>query len=289
MLNIFDITKNDIYCNTSYPLKKELWEEYKSNIDLFKNDKNMSLYIHIPFCNNLCKFCEYTRFQKRNSNDEKLYLQLLENQINSFLETHEINKIYGFDIGGGTPTVLSDENFKILMNIVSIIESKIKSRVFDYEKNIESSFNTINETKIKQIVDAGFHRISLGVQTVDKSLLKNNKRYNGTIDDIKNKMKMMKNLGIQKINLDFMYGLNNETDESILDTIDLIKILNPEQVTIYEMRYNMVNEQTKITKDKLYEQYILFYKELIKIGYKGKIGQNTFSRFNDDGVSSYLR
>jgi oxygen-independent coproporphyrinogen-3 oxidase len=106
---------------------------------------------------------------------------------------------------------------------------------------------------------------------------------------MKNKMQLIKELGIKKINLDFMYGLNYQNNEDILATIELIKMLNPEQVTVYEMRYNMVNQNTNINRDKMFEQYSIFYNGLISLGYNGKFGQNTFSKFNDEGLSSYLR
>ena len=58
---LFNKAKDSSICNTSYPLNKESWKEYKSlNEDLFLNEKELSFYIHIPFCKSLCSFCEYS-------------------------------------------------------------------------------------------------------------------------------------------------------------------------------------------------------------------------------------
>lgn len=283
---LFNKAKDNSLCNTSYPLNKESWKEYKSlNEDLFSNEKELSFYIHIPFCKSLCLFCEYIKY-KKDSILEKEYIRILEQDINKFVETHNIEKLYGFDIGGGTPTSLDIENFKTLMTISKKINNI--PHIKDYEPSIEATFNTIDEEKIKLIKESGFKRISLGIQTINTKILLENNRDIINIDKIKEIVNLIKKNNI-KVNLDLMYGLPNQTNEDIKNVIKMIEIINPNQVTLYEMRYNMVNIKQKFTKEELYEFYNEFYNSFINLGYIGEFGQNTFSKTNDLGLSSYLK
>ena len=284
---LFNIAKKNELCNTSYPLNKQSWLEYKViQQDLFLNEKNLCLYIHIPFCQSLCSFCEYIKFNK-DDNKEKKYIEILENDINNFLKNHKIEKLYGFDIGGGTPTVLSVNNFKKLMNIVKSINEKIP-HVDDYEPSIEGTFSTITEEKIKLIKEAGINRISFGIQTVNTKILMDNNRVVNSYSNMKKILDTVNKYDM-KVNLDLMYGIPNQKTEDIYNTLEIIEKLNPTQVTLYEMRYNMVNMKMKYNKDQLYDWYKILYDCLIKLGYKARFGQNTFSKYDDLGLSSYLR
>lgn len=286
---LFNSAYDNLYCNTSYPLRPELWQKYKvENYDIMKDTKQLSFYIHIPFCAQLCKFCEYTRFKNDDENLQEQYIKLLENQIKNFIDNHEIEKIYGIDIGGGTPTSISFDNLEKIFNLIQKIENKYK-KVDNYEKSIEISFNTISLEKIKLIKQYGFNRISVGLQVMNKKMLDENNREYTTLKKILEIRRMIQNIGIEKLNIDIMYGLKNQTEDNIESTLNAIKIINPEQVTLYEMRYNMVDEKTAITREELYSQYKKIYNFLIKMGYIGRFGSNTFSKYEDDGVSSYLK
>ena len=108
---LFNLAKEDILCNTSYPLSPRFFKRYKSSNDIMAKEKNIAVYIHIPFCINLCRFCEYTRFKKGDDVKEYKYLKMLKKQIVNYEGTHNIDCLYGLDIGGGTPTSLNYENF----------------------------------------------------------------------------------------------------------------------------------------------------------------------------------
>jgi oxygen-independent coproporphyrinogen-3 oxidase len=96
--------------------------------------------------------------------------------------------------------------------------------------------------------------------------------------------------GIKKVNLDFMYGLKGQNESTIQQDLNLIGRLKPQQVTIYELRTNMILAKESFTKEELYDQYVHYYDGLLAMGYKARFGQNTFSLdAADEGVSSYLR
>lgn len=285
---IFEIAKNNPLCNTSYPLNKTTWIESKSiDVDLFSNEVDYCFYVHIPFCKSLCHFCEYIKF-KKDIEKEKEYLKILRSDIEEFLKQHSIQKIYGFDIGGGTPTVLEIDCFKELMEIAKLINFH-SAIIEDYVPSIEATFLTIDEEKIRCIHDAGFTRISLGVQTMNTKLLLDNDRDIVNVEKMSNILDMIREHGITTINLDLMYGIPHQTMEDIKNIIQIIKILNPSQVTLYEMRYNMVELNSNFTKEELYECYKYLYEQLIILGYHAHFGQNTFSKSDDLGLSSYLK
>ena len=211
------------------------------------------------------------------------------NDISRFIEKHNNIILYGLDVGGGTPTSLDNGTFSYLMEICKKIITKLKT-VEDFEPSIEGTFETIDEFKLKEIYEAGFRRISLGIQTMNLDILKKNNRKNLGINDILEKCKLIKNAGIQKINIDFMYGLEGQNLKDLDDAIELVKNMNVEQITLYEMRYNLICKNKEIDRKNLYNQYEYIYNKLIELGYNAHFGQNTFSKDKQDlGLSSYLR
>jgi oxygen-independent coproporphyrinogen-3 oxidase len=103
-------------------------------------------------------------------------------------------------------------------------------------------------------------------------------------------MQMLYSIGINKINLDLMYGLKGQSIDTLLFDIQTIAALNPEQVTLYELRTNMTGEENHWDKEALFNGYSSLYQQLISLGYNARFGQNTFSKDEaDQGVSSYLR
>lgn len=290
MEEYFIKAQNNYLCNTSYPLNKENWSKYKiKKYDLFEDEKNLNFYIHIPFCRKLCAFCEYIKYPKTNIEIEEKYVNILEKDINKFIETHTNIKLHGLDVGGGTPTALEIKPFTHLMQICKALINKLEL-VEDFEPSIEGTFETIDDNKLKEIYNAGFKRISLGIQTMNLNILAKNNRQNLEIKDLIQKCNLIKKHGIKKINIDFMYGFEGQTLKDLDDAIALVKKMNVEQITLYEMRYNLISKQKKIDREFLFEQYEYIYNKLIDLGYYARFGQNTFSKDEKDlGLSSYLR
>ena len=101
---------------------------------------------------------------------------------------------------------------------------------------------------------------------------------------------MIHSYGIPKVNLDMMYGLPGQTLKDIKRDIETIKRLDPEQVTVYELRTNQITIGHSHSAEERFQQYLKLYQMLTDIGYKASFGQNTFSKNdNDKGLSSYLR
>ena len=287
---LFQLRKNDPCWNTSYPLNPSDWTDYRVPDSLsFENDSRMSFYIHIPFCKQLCSFCEYTRMLCPDEKVQREYLLAIASDIKQFRRKYQDITLLGFDIGGGTPTSLSENNFSLLMQIYQTTISGLKKDA-KYEPSIEGTFNTLSEQKLEDMSEMGFHRLSLGVQSSCSSVLHQHQRGNSSEAMMYSWLKKAWDKGIKKVNLDFMYGLKGQNESTIQQDLELIGRLKPQQVTIYELRTNMILAKESFTKEELYDQYVHYYDGLLAMGYKARFGQNTFSvDAADEGVSSYLR
>jgi oxygen-independent coproporphyrinogen-3 oxidase len=184
--------------------------------------------------------------------------------------------------------MLSIDNFKLFLRGLSKIYDTYNI-MSEFEPSIEATFNTIKEDYLEEIVLSGFQRISFGLQTNNKKLLNDLNRENSTLRHTENTINLCRNKGIKKINIDLMYGLPNLTTKDIINSIDIIKYLMPEHIALYEFRTNILHLSENFNKIELYRQYELFFNGLIKLGYKGNFGQNTFSLYDDFGLSSYLK
>ena len=279
----------NLLVNTSYPVYPEGFACYRSTKDLFQDTDALGVYLHVPFCPQRCSFCEYTRFL-HNGDEETYYLSLLEEQVQTFLSSHRIRLLYGLDIGGGTPTVLSDDAFDRLMILKDRICQLAETTVPGFRKSIEGSFTTLTDRKLETMAAHGFHRLSVGLQICSEVLLERTGRDNGSMEHMLHVRQMAASSGICRFNVDLMYGLPDLTEQDISRTISVITLLFPDEVTLYETRFNQnFQSHAGITRDLQYTQYSQYFDLLTKAGYHSVFGRNTFSRFPGEmGMSSYL-
>lgn len=163
----------------------------------------MYVYIHIPFCNNICKYCDFPKllYDKKFVNK---YLDALEQEIKERYKGEEVMSIF---IGGGTPTSLDIFELKRLLEIISIFKV-VENLEFTIESNIES----LTEEKIILLKDYGINRISLGVQSFDEEILKelNRKHNKKQVFEVVNNIKEYE---INNISIDYIYGVNEDIEK----------------------------------------------------------------------------
>lgn len=287
---IFEERKDNPQYNTSYPLSPKDWETYITHGLLpFNGDLPMAFYIHIPFCKNLCSFCEYTRTIPHSINEQEKYVGILDNDITVFLNKYDNVTLYGLDIGGGTPTALDDNAFRCLMGSYSNVLSRVKV-TDDFEPSIEATFQTLTPEKLSKIYSAKIKRISLGLQAASKHIVTSLNRETISLAEMKYTLSQIYSYDIKKVNIDLMYGLPGQNLETLLQDIKTIEQLNPEQVSIYELRTNQLKNHFNISQSECFKFYNFLYEHFIKLGYFAQYGANTFSRNKEDlGLSSYLR
>ena len=224
------------------------------------------LYIHIPFCNNICSYCD---FPKRVSNNKikNDYVKRLLEEIDSYNdELKDITTVY---IGGGTPNSLSLENLEaILIKIKPFLD-------FSLENTIELNPELINENLVKILVKYKINRVSIGVQTINTSSLKLLNR-NHTKDTVINSINLLKKYGITNINIDLIFGIPNTTINDVKNDLDFfysLKIphlsyysLILEEKTILYYKYNK-NEIKLLDDDLIADMYEYIYKSLSNNSY----------------------
>lgn len=173
----------------------------------------LSTYIHIPFCEKLCHYCDFTKFfYEERMADE--YLQALAKEMSFYLKDkkHPMRTIF---VGGGTPTAL---NLKQLEYLLKQIDDHIDvSSVLEY--SFEANPGDLNEDKIKLLKSYGVNRISMGVQVFDDQLLEDLGRLHRVADVDQNINHLLKN-GMNNISIDLMYGLPNQTLDSFNHSIE---------------------------------------------------------------------
>ena len=280
--------RTDVRYNTSYPLSSQDWMRYRVDGTLpFENEREMSLYIHVPFCRSLCKFCEYVKYLLADKTVQHRYLDIVENDMIRFMEDHPCVTFTGFDIGGGTPTSLCHSAFQRLVSLLNIAKEKNQISS-DFLPSIEATFLTIDEEKIHMIHEAGFRRISFGLQNVNSTFLQNNHRNDGTFARQQEVFKLCHKYGIEILNLDLMYGFVDQRKDDLLATLSVAQLLDPEHLTVYELRTNMLHDIDIKGLSARNAQYHLLRRYIKEAGYDMQLGANTASRISDDGVSSYL-
>lgn len=204
--------------------------------------KEISLYIHIPFCKQRCLYCDFPTFSGKEKFREE-YVNALIKEIKGKCSNYIIKSIF---IGGGTPSYLEE---KELEKLFRAIEKLSFSESIEY--SIECNPGTVNEEKLQIMKRYGVNRISFGLQSCDDSLLKIIGRIH-TFDEFLENYNLARKVGFNNINIDLMYGLPNLTVDKWRETLEKICKLKPEHISAYSL---IVEEGTAFyslyEKDKL--------------------------------------
>lgn len=190
-------------------------------------------YIHIPFCNKICSYCDFCKMYY----DKKIvskYLDELEREITSIYKGEELETIY---IGGGTPSSLDEEE---LIRLFEILNKLNKTKNIEY--TIEGNFENTTENKLKIYKQYGINRLSFGIESINNDNLKILER-DTNIEKIKEIISKAKEIGISNINVDLMYALPNETLEILERDINFILNLNVDHISTYSL---IIEPHTKL-------------------------------------------
>lgn len=222
--------------------------------------KNKGLYIHIPFCSNICSYCDFSKVFYNEDNVNR-YLLMLEKELDSY-QIKDITSIY---IGGGTPSSLNETQFDKLLSLVSSYYKEGMSFC------VEANFENLTEEKIKLLNKYHVNRVSLGVQTFNDELLKLLNRKH-TKDDMFGVINNLIKYNIEDINLDLIYALPNQTIEMVKEDLDIITSLPIKHISTYSLMVNPntifgVKKIKEQDEDKVREMYDLIYSYLKDKGF----------------------
>lgn len=184
-----------------------------------------SVYIHIPFCESICTYCDFPKVVK-NKEMITSYLECLKNEINEHYNNEEITTLY---IGGGTPSCLDHEELEQLKDIVELFNlSKLKE--FTFECNVSD----INAKLLTYLRNIGVNRLSIGVQSFNKNKLKQLGRV-ADYKDTLGKIYLIREYGFENINLDLMFGIVDEKLFDLKMDLYLYLKLKPDHISAYSL------------------------------------------------------
>lgn len=224
---------------TSYPTVP-YWDDksisYNSWIDSVKkafNESNsnegISIYIHLPFCENLCTFCGcHKRITKRHSL-EMPYIETVLKEWQLYLDLFDKKPIIKeLHLGGGTPTFFSAENLKKLL--IGIFDSS------EILENSEFSFeghpNNTTKQQLQMLYDLGFRRVSFGVQEYNLEVQKAINRIQ-PLENVEKVTRWSREIGYSSISHDLIFGLPKQSLADVKRTINLTKELEPDRIAFY--------------------------------------------------------
>jgi len=191
-----------------------------------------SLYIHIPYCETLCTFCGCNTVITRDHKRESPYVETVLNEWSLYQEQvpellqRPLRQIH---LGGGTPTFLSAEQLKKLLDP---IYSKAKLHFEDFEGSIEVDPRRTQKDQLLVLREFGFDRVSMGVQDFDpevQRLVNRVQPYNIT----KELTEEARSMGYRSVNFDLIYGLPKQSLATMEKTIALTVELKPERIALY--------------------------------------------------------
>ena len=173
------------------------------------------VYIHIPFCHQICNYCDFNKvFFKNQPVDE--YIEALGEEMRLAIEKHPelYQNVETIFLGGGTPTALSAKQIERLLTLIKTYIPMNNVSEFTSEANPDE----LTEDKLCALYNGGVNRLSLGVQSFDQQLLKKIGRTHSN-EHVYQTIALAKQVGFTNISIDLMYGLPNQTMEQWKDTL----------------------------------------------------------------------
>ena len=224
---------------TSYPTVP-YWDEatfdYETWIDTLKRSfaesnskEGLSLYIHLPFCENRCAFCGCNKQITKNHDVENPYIEAVLKEwalyCNILDEKPFIKEIH---LGGGTPTFFSTKNLEELITGIFCYAERAK----EYEFSFEGHPNNTSRAHLQKLYDLGFRRVSFGVQDYSEKVQKAIHREQ-PFHNVAKVTFWAKEIGYTSIGHDLIYGLPFQKIEDIIDTIEKTHSLRPDRLDFY--------------------------------------------------------
>lgn len=222
---------------TSYPTADRFVEAFTEDSYKLTLDQRrvgglalpLSIYVHIPFCENLCFYCACNKIITKHHERSVEYLGYLSKEIDLHVKHLGVGQtISQLHLGGGSPTFFSDDELSELMTMIK--------RSFTLapggEYSIEIDPRTVDEKRLAHIASLGFNRLSFGVQDFDPEVQKAVHRIQPA-EQVFSLVEAARALKFDSVNVDLIYGLPKQTSESFKKTLEQVVELKPERIALY--------------------------------------------------------
>ncbi|HCX27311.1 MAG TPA: coproporphyrinogen III oxidase, partial [Cellvibrionales bacterium] len=191
----------------------------------------LSIYVHIPFCDNICYYCACNKIVTRDKTVSTRYLDSMEKEIalkSPFFSGSRVVK--QLHLGGGTPTFLNRAELLRLMHSIAVNFHLVDDE--DREYAIEVDPRTVSVETISLLAGLGFNRISMGIQDFDEAVqvaINRKQSYESIVDLVQ----AVREFGFKSLNFDLIYGLPLQSVESMTETMDKVIALSPDRISVY--------------------------------------------------------
>ncbi len=281
---------------TSYPTVP-LWENKDISgaawmdkvLETFMENDEISLYIHLPYCESLCTYCGCNKHITKNHLVEEPYIQAVLKEwkmyTRRFPKKAVIREIH---LGGGTPTFFSPDNLAGLIEGILAEAETATFHSFSFEAH---PFSTSDE-HLEKLHALGFNRLSLGIQDFDEEILRLINRFQ-TPEQIEHIVKKAREIGYESINFDLIYGLPKQNEGHILKNLEWVKSLKPDRIAFYSYAHvpgvapsQRAYSEADLPKGKdKWDLYQLGADNFLRMGYQ-EIGMDHFALPSDDLAKS---
>lgn len=232
----------------------------------------LSLYVHIPFCAHVCYYCACNKVITRNRKKAQPYLDTLYQEMAQlsqwYRQERTVNQLHW---GGGTPTFISDEQMRELMQALRRNFNLRDDDLGDY--SIEIDPREAGHDTLGVLREIGFNRISLGVQDVNPQVQLAVNRVQPT-EQTRAVLERSRELGFRSINMDLIYGLPHQTELSFAETLETVIAMSPDRLSVFNYAH---------LPDRFRSQKHIRAEDLPSAETKLAILQNSINRLLDAG------
>lgn len=242
--------------------------------------KNLSIYVHIPFCRAKCSYCDFLSFGGCAQSVQKQYIEALCKEIDAYKELADSYLVQTIFFGGGTPSYVEAQYIVQVMQKIKDVFEIAK----DAEITMEGNPDSLQLDHLKHYHACGVNRLSIGLQSTKDEMLKRI----GRVHNFQQFLMAYENAraaGFQNINVDLMSGLPGETLDSYLETLKRVVELQPEHISAYSL---IVEENTPLSENDALLDLIPNEEEDRKMYAKTKevLRENGYERYE---ISNYAR
>ncbi|MGB0978390.1 MAG: oxygen-independent coproporphyrinogen III oxidase [Croceimicrobium sp.] len=277
---------------TSYPAVP-LWENEDLSpqrwmdtvVNSFEEHAEISLYIHLPYCESLCTYCGCNKHITKNHLVEIPYIKAVLKEWSMYTTRFSKKPILKeLHLGGGTPTFFSPENLKLLIEGI-LKDSEVSSyHSFSFEAH---PFST-TKAHLEVLHQLGFNRLSLGIQDFDPKILSLINRFQ-TEEQVSSIVDQARSIGYESINFDLIYGLPQQNEGHIHRNLEWVQKLKPDRIAFYSYAHvpgvapsQRAYDENDLPKGEAkWNLYKLGSEGFLKMGYQ-EIGMDHFALPQDD-------
>lgn len=232
----------------------------------------ISIYIHIPLCENLCPYCHFYRVPPGKGIEDK-YLDALTAEMDSLTEEAGSDAVRTIYVGGGTPTLLSPPFYSRLFK-------RMEER-YDLSRVMESTIETdgrVREVALPDYVDAGFNRVSIGVKAFSRRHLEI-LGAGPPIRDAHGIVGRARGAGFSSVSVDLLYGFEGQREDDLREDLETAVLAGADHISLYALQ----GKEGKGPREALDDETAGFYRELRRSLIAAGYGHYEISNFAREG------